>query len=174
MASRPLKFDCSELIKDFLYLGSAPTSKNINGLKTLNITHIVNLAGKCHFPSDFIYGEFHIPDRSESTEKFDEHLEPLLKFIDEARTTPGHNSRVLVHCQGGISRTPTIAIIYLMHSLHMTLNDAFQLVQEKRPNMRPNTDHLKKLLKVEQSMFGKNSISEEALQTFLVNKTRKT
>src|ERR1700722_14399596 len=128
MASRTIKsFEYSELIDDFLYLGSSQTSKHLDGLHSLKITHIVNLAGKCYFPSEFTYGLFHIDDGpSLSIDKYNKQLPLILKFIDQARIEK--NTRVLIHCQAGLSRTPFIAIIYLIHSMNMSLIDAFKYV----------------------------------------------
>lgn len=160
-AKLPVKsFEYSELIENFLYLGSSQTSKNLDGLHALNITHIVNLAGKCHYPSEFIYGVFHIND-GESNNKCEKNLPLILQFIDQARREKPSN-RVLIHCRGGMSRTPFIAIVYLMHSMNMSLVDAFNLVKKSRPQLHIHEEHCKKLLELDQS----NSCTLE----FLMNK----
>ena len=130
----PIKsFEYSELIENFLYLGSSQTSKNLDGLRSLNITHIVNLAGKCHYPSDFTYGVFHIEDGVSKT-KCEKNLPLILQFIDKVRQEKTSN-RVLIHCRAGMSRTPFIAIMYLIQSRDMTLIDAFNLVKKCRPQI---------------------------------------
>ena len=150
--ARPLpikSFDYTELIENFLYLGSSQTSKNIDGLRSLQITHIVNLAGKCHYPSEFTYGIFHIEDGL-SKNKLDKNLPLILQFIDQARQ--GNSShRVLIHCRGGISRTPFIAILYLMHSMNMPLIDAFNRVKTARSQTRIHEEHCKILLDLDPS-----------------------
>ena len=146
----PIKsFDHTELIEDFLYLGSCQTSKNVDGLHSINITHIVNLAGKCHYPSEFTYGVFHIEDGL-SKSKFEKNLPLILQFIDQARAEKSTN-RVLIHCRGGISRTPFIAILYLMHSLNMSLIDAFNRVKTRRPQIHLHEEHCKILLEFDKS-----------------------
>jgi protein-tyrosine phosphatase len=141
----PIKsFEYSELIENFLYLGSSQTSKNLDGLRSLNITHIVNLAGKCHYPSEFTYGVFHIEDGLSKT-KCEKNLPLILQFIDQARQEKPSN-RVLIHCRAGMSRTPFIAIVYLMHSMNMTLIDAFNLVKKCRPQIRIHEEHCQILL----------------------------
>jgi protein-tyrosine phosphatase len=137
-------FDYSELHENFLYLGSRQTSKNLDGLRSLQITHIVNLAGKCHYPSEFTYGMFHIEDGS-SASKIDKNLPLILQFIDRARQNSPSN-RVLIHCRAGLSRTPFIAVAYLMHWQHLTLLDAFDRVKTCRTQMRVHDEHLKVLL----------------------------
>ena len=146
----PIKsFEYTELIQNFLYLGSAQTSKHFEGLRSLNITHIVNLAGKCHYPSDFTYGIFHIEDGLSKT-KFEKNLPLILQFIDQARQEKSSN-RVLIHCRGGISRTPFIAILYLMHSMNMSLIDAFNLVKTRRKQLHIHEEHCKLLLERDSS-----------------------
>ncbi|CAF1147448.1 unnamed protein product [Adineta ricciae] len=142
-------FEYSELIDNFLYLGSSQTSKNLTGLHSLNITHIVNLAGKCHYPSEFTYGTFHIED-GVSKHKCERNLPLILQFIDQARHEKSTN-RVLIHCRAGMSRTPFIAIVYLMHSTNMSLMDAHQLVKRCRPQIRIHEEHCKTLLEMDKS-----------------------
>jgi len=38
------------------------------------------------------------------------------------------NGCVLIHCLAGISRSPTVAIAYIMHVLGMTSDDAYRSV----------------------------------------------
>lgn len=142
-------FEYSELIENFLYLGSSQTSKNLDGLRSLNITHIVNLAGKCYYPSEFTYGTFHIEDGLSKT-KCDTKLPLILQFIDKIRQEKSSN-RVLIHCRAGMSRTPFITIAYLMHSMNMTLIDAFNLVKTCRPQIRIHEEHCKRLLDLDKS-----------------------
>lgn len=149
MASQPVKlriksFDYSELLDGFLYLGGSQTSKNLDGLRALHITHIVNLAGKCHYPSEFAYGVFHIEDGL-SKEKCAKHLPLILEFIDQARQERSSN-RILIHCRAGLSRTPFVALAYLMHAREMTLLDAYQLVKQRRPQIQIHEEHCKTLL----------------------------
>lgn len=150
LAQLPIKsFDYTELIDNFLYLGSSQTSKNLDGLRSLHITHIVNLAGKCHYPSEFTYGVFHIEDGL-SNSKLNKNLPLILQFIDQARQEKSSN-RVLIHCRGGISRTPFIAIVYLMHSLNMPLIEAFNRVKTVRSQAHIHEEHCKILLELDKS-----------------------
>lgn len=51
-------------------------------------------------------------------------LQPLaLPFAEKVRQAGG---RALVHCLAGISRSPTLAIAYLMQFMHMSSDDAYR------------------------------------------------
>ena len=157
----PIKsFEYSELIENFLYLGSSQTSKHLEGLRSLNITHIINLAGKCYYPSEFTYGLYHIEDGLSKT-KIEKNLPLIIQFIDKARQDNSSN-RVLIHCRGGISRTPFIAIIYLMHLMNISLIDAFNRVKNCRPQIHIHEEHCKILLD--------NDKSNTCTLEFLMNK----
>eukprot|EP01080_Neovahlkampfia_damariscottae_P000994 gene994-9900_t len=133
-------FDCTEILQDSIYLGSSKASKNINGLKDVKITHIVNIAGKQHFPNEFEYIRTHFEDSDESNilEKFDE----IFKFIDEAIKK---NGRVFIHCLGGVSRSPSIVIGYLIYKKNMNFIEAHEFVKNKRKGIKLKKEFIKQL-----------------------------
>lgn len=53
-------------------------------------------------------------------------------LLDVARTT----GRILVHCNKGVSRSPSVVVAYLMKTKELSFPDALQFVQEKRPIVR--------------------------------------
>lgn len=71
------------------------------------------------------------------------------QFIEEGLKSGG----VLVHCMAGISRGPAIVIGYLMYKHLMTLNEAYELVKEKRPLIKPNKGFLEQLQELEKKLF---------------------
>ena len=125
--------DCQEILDNFLYLGSSKASKDLEGLQRLGITHIVNLAGKQYFPGTFQYKRAFFEDSKEA--EFKHLLNGIFEFIENAKVTDG---KVLVHCQGGISRSPSIVIAYVMHNHNSTYEEALALVKAKRRCVRPN------------------------------------
>ena len=66
---------------------------------------------------------FRIPINDTYNEKIVPHLGEAFKFLDKVRETGGC---VLVHCLAGISRSPTMAIAYLMHSFRLSYEEAYQ------------------------------------------------
>lgn len=61
-----------------------------------------------------------------------------LLFLSLKECARKNNQKVLVHCQAGISRSPTIVIAYLMKKQNLSMNDAYNLVSDKRKIIGPN------------------------------------
>ncbi|RGB33303.1 dual specificity phosphatase, partial [Rhizophagus diaphanus] len=77
------------------------------------------------------------------------HFHECIDFIENAKST---NGRVYVHCLAGISRSTSIVIAYLMNSQKIHYNQAFNLVKEKRPNVKPNQGFVEQLRKFEKTV----------------------
>ena len=75
-----------------------------------------------------------------------QHFDEAIEFIELARV---NNSKVLVHCQAGISRSPTIVIAYLMKKLNISMDDAYNRVREKRSIIAPNLIFMSQLMDFE-------------------------
>jgi predicted protein tyrosine phosphatase len=45
---------------------------------------------------------------------------------------------VLVHCQAGVSRSPSVVVAYLMSRRQMNLADALELTRKRRWGVLPN------------------------------------
>lgn len=75
---------------------------------------------------------------------------------------------MLVHCQGGVSRSPTVVIAYLMHLKKLSLTEAYQFVKDKRTCIAPNLNFMGQLLQMEMKSRGiEHSIinKEDVLKT---------
>jgi protein-tyrosine phosphatase len=137
-------FDCSEIITNTLFLGSAKASKDFDSLKEKKITHIVNISGKQFFPNDFIYFRSHFEDSNDSNllENFDE----IFSFLDDSIKSGG---KILIHCQGGVSRSPSVVIGFLIHKYSMNYQEAFDLVKIKRKGIKIKVEFMKQLQEYE-------------------------
>ena len=70
-------------------------------------------------------------------------------YTEEARSK---NSAVLVHCLAGVSRSVTVTLAYLMHSQGLSLNDAFTLVRDHKPDVSPNFHFMQQLHSFERQL----------------------
>ena len=68
-------------------------------------------------------------------------------------------SKILVHCIAGVSRSATVILYYLMTRTSMDLNlaQALRMVRQVRPIVSPNHGFMRLLCRVESEIIGKES-----------------
>jgi len=76
-----------------------------------------------------------IDDSFYEANKMLQNLPQCINFIDN-ELKKGY--KVLVHCNGGISRSASVIIGYLMKKNQISYEEAFQIVKEKKNNIKPN------------------------------------
>ncbi|EPB68459.1 dual specificity phosphatase, catalytic domain protein [Ancylostoma ceylanicum] len=125
------------------------------------ITHVVNLSIGCPRASAITSDEnfLRIPVNDSYQEKLSPHFETAWEFLEGVRRS---GNVVLIHCLAGISRSPTLAISYVMRYKNMSSEDAYRLVKEKRPSISPNFNFMGQLLEYEQLLIKKGLLSAEA------------
>ncbi|VDO69775.1 unnamed protein product [Heligmosomoides polygyrus] len=145
----------------FMYLGSQQDALDKDKMKNRGITHVVNLSTGCPrstlITSDENFLRIAVNDSYQ--EKLSPHFEDAWKFIEKVRTTGGV---VLIHCLAGISRSPTLAISYVMRYKNLSSEEAYKLVKEKRPSISPNFNFMGQLLEYEQLLIRKGLLAAEA------------
>ncbi|KAI4886364.1 hypothetical protein NFI96_004711 [Prochilodus magdalenae] len=134
-----------------IIVSDARTAKDVDLLKVLGVTHIVNAADgptRIHTGSAFYsqaqlqvryYGVAAPDSRDFNMSQF---FYPTARFIHSALTT--HSGKVLVHCARGISRSATLVLAYLMIYQGLTLSEAIQAVRPHR-SILPNVGFLQQL-----------------------------
>ncbi|EDV22942.1 uncharacterized protein TRIADDRAFT_14780, partial [Trichoplax adhaerens] len=130
-------------ILPFLYLGCAEHSSSKSVLEELNITAILNVTKNCpnYFEDSLDYKNIPIDDslNADIQKWFDD----AVGFIAKVRSLHG---KVLVHCVGGVSRSATICIAYLVHAYSYSVNQAYDYVKKKRPIISPNLNFMGQLM----------------------------
>lgn len=157
-------------ILPFLYLGSQTDAMNKELLLDHNITYELNVSANCPKP-DFIQDHqfMRISVNDNYSEKLLPHFQKAFNFLDKVQEA---NGCVLVHCLAGISRSPTVAIAYVMRHLHMTSDEAYRYVKSKRATISPNFNFLGQLLEYERQLQAENLLrngSELATAPVFVN-----
>ncbi|XP_042894922.1 dual specificity protein phosphatase 19 isoform X2 [Parasteatoda tepidariorum] len=137
------------LVLEGLILGSQDVAMELKILEDFNVTHVLNIGYKIpnYYESKFIYKNVDILDEPKSNIRT--FFDGCFEFIDDGR----HEGCVLVHCNAGVSRAPTIVIAYLMKTNHMALKEAFNFVKSIRPYIRPNDGFMRVLEDYEKEIF---------------------
>ncbi len=128
-------------ITKHIYLGNKHIAKDIDQLKELGITHIVNCAVELDYITKLYDDNFDwiwLPmEDCSMTGNVKDHIEQTVKYIDDAVQ---NNNKVLVHCAAGISRSSSIVIAYLMYkNKNATFDEVYDHVASKRSCCRPNS-----------------------------------
>jgi len=148
--------DICEIIPDFLYLSNMIPPKNLDLLKSLKITSVLTITGSPHSHfSEIEYLHLKLYDKSDSNIRG--LFQTAHTFIEEVKAKGG---RILVHCEGGISRSPTVVMSYLMKTNKWSLSKSFYHVKNKRPIICPNFGFMSQLSKFEKELEINSNTSE--------------
>jgi hypothetical protein len=128
-----------------LWLGGADYTEE--WLATTGITHILNCASS--FPRDKEGGItfLGLSMTDDPTYPIQQHFEACFEFISRALSQP--ESRLLVHCMQGVSRSATIVIGYIMLKYSLSLEQAEYLVKLRRSCISPNIGFYDALMTVQ-------------------------
>ena len=63
--------------------------------------------------------------------------------------------------RGGVNRSATVVLAYLMKHCGMTLREAWDHVRSRRPSVQPVPDYMRQLRVYEESIFGTVSLDEQ-------------
>lgn len=71
-------------------------------------------------------------------------------LLDNVKQSGG---KVLVHCEAGISRSPTICMAYIMRTQQLRLDAAFDIIKQRRDVVSPNFSFMGQLLQFESEVL---------------------
>lgn len=124
-----------------IWLGDLAASENLPALDEHLITHILTILDYQPTPVDQQRTYFYIhADDFQSTDLLSREFDRAFDFLDQ-----GH--QVLIHCRAGMSRSATIAAMYLMRKYSLTRDQALEQLREKRRHspVMPNDGFLRQL-----------------------------
>nr|XP_046270758.1 dual specificity protein phosphatase 16 [Scatophagus argus] len=125
-----------------LYLG-AEGDVTQDRLASLGISYVLNVSRCSPQPSFLPHSRYlRIPIDDSLWDDLLPWIPQALQFIDLAMSS---GASVLVHCAAGVSRSPALAVAYIMYSLEMDLDRAYRFVKERRPSISPNFNFLGQL-----------------------------
>ncbi|XP_061892320.1 dual specificity protein phosphatase 15 [Entelurus aequoreus] len=142
--SRDGETECPPLsiILPRLYLG-AESDVTQDRLASLDISYVLSVS-RCSPRPPFLPCSRHlrIPIDDSLRDDLLPWIPQALRFIDKAMSS---GASVLIHCAAGISRSPALAVAYIMYSSGMDLDQAYRFVKERRPAISPNFNFLGQL-----------------------------
>ncbi len=134
----------SQLILGKLYVGDEDVSRDIVALKERGITHIISITGSTLKGGVYVthvdFEYFRIGGVRDSPDAtILPHLQGVLEFLDSSPSS----SRVLIHCQAGVSRSASIAIACVMHMRpEFSMEQAYDTVKAARSIIGPEPEFL--------------------------------
>jgi len=138
-------------VTPFLFLGNMKDASDAEALSRLGIDHVLNVTAvnpAYDMAETITYKQLQAADNGYQNLK--QYFEEAFDFIDLARSRGG---AVLIHCQAGVSRSPTIAVAYLIKQFPMSLVDAYKFVKSRRSIISPNLNFMGQLLEFEQGIL---------------------
>ncbi|KAI9475934.1 MAG: protein-tyrosine phosphatase-like protein, partial [Benjaminiella poitrasii] len=73
----------------------------------------------------------------------------IIQYFDDAidfiQATYKAGGRILIHCQAGVSRSPTILAACLMKSKKITRDEALEIIKRKCPSIALNPGFMEQL-----------------------------
>lgn len=123
-----------------LWLGSICSVRHYRNLIDAGITHVISVMShqeivdrSMEIPETISWTIISIED--DGVDHLYDHFKSAVSTIESVVKNGG---RVLVHCMGGISRSPTVVTAYIMWRLGLRLTAALAYVRERRPCIEPN------------------------------------
>lgn len=133
---------CVKII-DGVYLGSYKTAMSLTTIQANKISHILCVGNEMEninkSNNQLSFMKLEVEDTEEENILFN--FSNTFAFIEEGRTKSG----VLIHCYGGISRSPTITMAYLMKKFNYPFDEAYNKVLMLKSDINPNPGFLEKL-----------------------------
>ncbi|KAJ7474995.1 protein-tyrosine phosphatase-like protein [Mycena latifolia] len=128
-----------------LYLGSLSAVNDHPLLRAHGITHLVQAPPARNEDGLVVYS---IDIRDKESVDLRPHLEAACVYIER---TLRRGKGVLVHCQQGVSRSPSIVIAYLIRNHAMYYDAALAFVKRKRACAKPDPGFARALIEWEHS-----------------------
>lgn len=145
-------------ITDRIFVGNLASASNNTAMKEQGITHILSTMNGLYeiYPTEFKYKIIHLND--DKWVNIGDYFDEANEFIDQALSNP--QSKIMIHCQRGISRSVSFLLAYLL----------FKLNQEKQIPKESVDDIIKEKLnevKTHRSIADPNEGFIEALKMYV-------
>ncbi|CAF3166657.1 unnamed protein product [Rotaria sp. Silwood2] len=147
-------------ILPFLYLGSQEDVLSTKTMQDNHITHVINVSisgQRAPFLDENDAEHFlRIPVNDCLNAQLLPYFDQAYSFIEKARL---NNGRVFIHCLAGISRSPALAVAYIMRHLNLSVDDAYRYIKARRSHISPNFNFMGQLSEYERSLPSSTKLS---------------
>jgi protein-tyrosine phosphatase len=162
-------------ITDSLYLGNDHDASDEDALRAAEITHVLSMvARKFSKRRRTVFDPVFRWTRNRDIKRkvvpmSDTGHTDVVKLLEEKDVltflmkSQKKRNKLLVHCQLGQNRSPTIMIAFLMKLEHITLHQAWRKVKQKRLIVQPHVKYIKQLRDWDMYIHGKHSTPNDFL-----------
>jgi protein-tyrosine phosphatase len=137
-----------------LFLGRRPTPEHVDELQRRGVTQVVScLEERRRADVEFLdraFDQLFLPANDQIDQDLRHTLGQFFAHIDTASATK--ESKLLVHCEVGVSRSASLVIALLMRDERLTFLDAFERVRSKRVQVLPNLAFASQLQRYEHEL----------------------
>ncbi len=142
-------------ITETLYVGARPRPEDVPTLAEAGITHVVSCLEEAELSKVKLEGldvqTLGIALRDGMDQDIAASFPRLFDFA--ARASERAGSKLLVHCEAGVSRSATLATALLMKSEGQTFLEAFHRLRERRAGVLPNIGFASQLQHFEHALY---------------------
>lgn len=158
------EFQFSEAVPGRLWLGEAPRKQDVDTLRTLGVTDIVNLTRlhdvlEVEREARFNVHAFPFPDGGFGWGAVDLKMRAHRMMLDAVQRLDelmSQGSPTYLHCVAGISRSPTVYILWQLRAGHArSYREALERTEQVRPIVHPNPDLVDIVRELHPGAFGR-------------------
>lgn len=113
-----------------IYLGNKQAAANAELLALNGITAVCAIGARPYNHPGLVYHHISVEDDGASS------ILPFLEASCDFIHAQARQGAVLVHCKGGISRSPSLLVAYLMKHERLALSEAFEVCSLAQPAAR--------------------------------------
>ena len=137
-----------------LYVGSKYAARNLEWIESVGITHVVNCTPStaCNIAPSIVYRNVSIDDSPSEKDRLRLMLNDEIGYLTSVLSNP--SNKVLVHCNFGKSRSPTLVICYLIMALGWPFEDAYKKVDDCRKGISINLGFLQLIKSIAKKVHG--------------------
>lgn len=153
-----------------LYIGNDHDASNEPALKAAKITHVLSMVGRKWVKKRRTFFDWKRGIKRKCVPMSDNGNTDVTELLEEKRVwsfimdSQKKKKKLLVHCQLGQNRSPTIVMAFLMKHEQITFHQAWRKVKQKRVIVQPHVKYIKQLRAWDRYLHGSSSTPQDFLE----------